>query len=103
MPSKEELEENLHLKTKDELADFYNTCRTTLRKWIKCYGLEHIRFTKITHRPLLVTKNNIQVRYDSMKELEKVLNMSHSKVNKCIQNKEKYKGYEFRYEYEDKE
>jgi len=97
MPSKEELEKNLHLKSKDDLAVFYNTCRTTLRKWIKSYGLEDIRFTKTTHRPIIVTQNNIQITYESMKELEKELNMSHSKVGECIKNKEKYKGYEFRY------
>ena len=101
MPSKEELEKNLHLKSKDELAEFYNTCRTTLRKWIKSYGLEDIRFTKTTHRPIIVTQNNIQIRYDSMVELEKELNISHSKVGKCIKNKEEYRGFEFRYADED--
>jgi len=97
MPSKEELEKNLHLKSKDELAEFYNTCRTTLRKWIKSYGLEDIRFTKTTHRPIIVIQNNIQIRYESMVELEKELNISHSKVGKCIKNKEEYRGFEFRY------
>ena len=95
------MEKNLHLKSKDELAEFYNTCRTTLRKWIKSYGLEDIRFTKTTHRPIIVIQNNIQIRYDSMIELEKELNISHSKVGKCIKNKEEYRGFEFRYADED--
>jgi len=38
-----------------------------------------------------------------MSELKKELNMSHAKVGKCIKNKEKYKGYEFRYEDDGKE
>jgi len=97
MPSKEELEKKLHLKSKDDLAVFYNTCRTTLRKWIKSYCLEDIRFTKSMNRPIIVTQNNIQITYESMKELEKELIMSHYKVGECIKNKEKYKGYEFRY------
>ena len=98
MPSKEELEKNLYLKNKDELAEMYNTCRTTLRKWIESYGLQDIRFTKRTHRPIIAIKDNIQITYESMKELKKELNMSHSKVGECIKNKEIYKGYEFRYE-----
>ena len=98
MPSKDELEKNLHLKSKDELAEFYKTCRTTLRKWIESYGLQDIRFVKRIRRPLIVTTNNIEIKFESMTELKKELKISHAKVDECIKNNEKYKGFEFRYE-----
>ena len=97
IPSKEELEPILSTMSKDDIAAKYKTTRTTLRKWIKLHNLDNIR-CKSMNRPIIAIKDNIQVKYESMKELKKELNMSHTKVGECIKNKEIYKGYEFRYE-----
>ena len=102
IPSKEELESILSNMSKDDIAAKYKTTRTTLRKWIKLHNLENIRCKSI-NRPIIATLNNIQITYESMSELKKELNMSHAKVGECIKNKEKYKGYEFRYADDGKE
>ena len=100
IPSKEELEPLLLTMSKDDIAAKYKTTRTTLRKWMKIHSLDNIRCQTV-NRPIIVTQNNIQITYESMVELEKELNISHSKVGKCIKNKEEYRGFEFRYADED--
>ena len=102
IPSKEELEPLLLTMSKDDIAAKYKTTRTTLRKWMKIHSLDNIRCQTV-NRPIIVIQNNIQIRYDSMVELEKELNMSHSKVGKCIKNKEEYRGFAFRYADEDED
>jgi phage antirepressor YoqD-like protein/DNA-binding transcriptional regulator YiaG len=96
IPTKEELEQKLHLKSKEELAVLYNTTRTTMRKWIKSYGLEHIRCKVITNKQVIVvTENNIEVKYESISELCKDLKIGKNKVNEYMDKDLSYKGYKF--------
>jgi transposase-like protein/very-short-patch-repair endonuclease len=96
IPSKEELENNLHIKSKDDLARFYNTTRTTLRKWIKAYNLEHIRYTLLTHRPIVVyNEENICKNYDSIVDACQELKMTHITIKKYLDTDDRYKGYLF--------
>ena len=99
IPSKKELEINLELKSKDELAILYNTTRTTLRKWIKSYGLEYIRCKVQTHKPIVVISgDNNQTKYPSIKALCEDLHISHVTVDKFLKTGQKYNGYLFRFE-----
>ena len=96
IPSKEELEEHLKTKTKEELALFYNTTRTTLRKWITSYELDTVRIT--TEKPVKTTTvDNVIKQYKSIVELCLDLNIGKTKVYEQIKSGEFYKGY--RYEY----
>jgi DNA-binding transcriptional regulator YiaG len=97
IPSKTELEKNLHLKSKDDLATLYNTTRTTLRKWIKSYGLEDIRFTSLTHKRIKAIKDNIETTYDSIKDLCKDLKIGKNKVNEYVDTNDEYNGYKFEF------
>jgi very-short-patch-repair endonuclease/transposase-like protein len=95
IPSKTELEKNLHLKSKDDLATLYNTTRNTLRKWIKSYGLEDIRFTSVTHKRIKAIKDNIETTYDSIKDLCKEIGKN--KVNEYVDTNDEYNGYKFEF------
>ena len=97
IPSKTELEKNLHLKSKDDLAILYNTTRTTLRKWIKSYGLEDIRFTSLTHKRIKAIKDNIEITYDSIKDLCKDLKIGKNKVNEYVDTNNEYNLYKFEF------
>jgi len=93
---KEELEEHLKTKTKEEIAELYNTTRSTLRKWITSYELEMVRIS--VGRPIkVITEDNVVKQYPSMKELCKDLNIGHTKVYENIQSGEFYKGRKFQY------
>ena len=97
IPPKQELEEHMKTKTKEELASFYNTTRSTLRKWITSYELENVRIS--VGRPMKVTtEDNVVKQYPSLKELCKDLNIGHTKVYENIQSGEFYKGYKFQYD-----
>jgi transposase-like protein/very-short-patch-repair endonuclease len=94
IPSKSELEIKLHCQSKDELAKFYKTTRTTLRKWIKTYGLEAIRCKVQTHKPIVViSSDNNETVYPSVKSLCKDLHISHVTVDRCLATGEKYNGF----------
>jgi hypothetical protein len=97
IPSKEELEKNLQLKSKEDLAELYDTTRTTLRKWIKSYGLDHIRYQVTTNRQIISTKeeDNTKTTYSSIKELCNILHISKRKLYECVESGEYYKGYKF--------
>jgi len=96
IPSKEELEALLHIKTKEDIAIHYNTCRTTLRDWIKLRGLQHIRCKVKTNRPItVVDENNITTVYSSVKDLCKTLHMTPSTIRKFVNTNERYKGFLF--------
>ena len=96
IPPKQELEEHLKTKTKEEIAELYNTTRSTLRKWITSYQLETVRIS--VGRPIKVTtEDNVVKQYPSLKELCKDLNIGHTKVYENIQSGEFYKGYKFQY------
>jgi arsenate reductase-like glutaredoxin family protein len=84
IPSKKELEENLVSKSKEDLASLYNTTRTTLRKWIEAYNLQHIRCKVKTNRKIVSIKNNISVEYDSIKEAGQKLKMSANTIRDKI-------------------
>ena len=97
IPSKEELEVILQKKTKEEIAIHYNTCRTTLRSWIKARGLEDIRCKVRTNRPIsAINKDNIINIYSSVKELCKELKMTPSTIRKFANTNERYNGYLFK-------
>lgn len=96
IPSKDELEKNLHLKSKDELAKLYNTCRTTLRKWIRSYCLEHIRYRITTNIEIYaITEDNVKTKYPSIKELCKTLHISKRKIYEVLNKDIYYNGYKF--------
>ena len=96
IPSKEELEALLYIKTKEDIAIHYNTCRTTLRDWIKLRGLQHIRCKVKTNRPITVTnKDNVVTVYNSVKELCEKLHMTPSTIRKFVNTNERYKGFLF--------
>jgi very-short-patch-repair endonuclease/prophage antirepressor-like protein/transposase len=96
IPSKKELEENLVSKSKEDLASLYNTTRTTLRKWIEAYNLQHIRCKVKTNRKIVSIKNNISVEYDSIKEAGQKLKMSANTIRDKIKLGEIYQGYVFK-------
>jgi len=96
IPSKEELEALLYIKTKEDIAIHYNTCRTTLRDWIKLRGLQHIRCKVKINRPITVTnKDDVVTVYSSVKELCEKLHMTPSTIRKFVNTNERYKGFLF--------
>ena len=96
IPSKDELEEHLKTKTKEELALFYNTTRTTLRKWIESYELDTVRIS--LGKPIKTTTvDNVIKEYPSIKELCLDLNIGKIKVYEHIKSGEFYKGYKYEY------
>jgi len=95
IPNKEELEEILNTKNKEDVAKHYNTTRTTLRKWINIYDLGHIRFTTKTHKTIKVIKDNVETKYDSIKDLCKDLKIGKNKVNEYVDTDNEYNGYKF--------
>ena len=97
IPNKEDLEKILHEKSKEDIAIFYKTTRTTLRKWIKLYELEHIRYTKNTHRAIKAIKNGEEICYKSVKELCKDLHIGHNKVDEYVGTGNSYNEYIFEY------
>lgn len=97
IPSKEELELLLETKSKEELALHYNTCRTTLRSWIKLRGLENIRCKVKTHRQISVTDiNNTTKIFNSVKDVCQELRMTPSTIRKFANTENRYKGYLFK-------
>ena len=97
IPNKEELEEILNTKNKEDVAKHYNTTRTTLRKWINIYDLGHIRYTSRTHKSIKVIKDNIETNYDSIKDLCKDLKIGKNKVNEYVDTDNEYNGYKFQF------
>ena len=96
IPSKEELELLLQTKSKEELALHYNTCRTTLRSWIKLRGLQDIRCKVKTHRSISVTDTNNTTRiFNSVKDLCQELKMTPSTIRMYANTNTRYKGYLF--------
>ena len=98
IPSKEELEKKLHEKSKDDLAVFYNTTRSTMRKWIRSYGLENIRYkTTLLSRRITVVKEEDEsvINFSSLTELCKTLNISKKKVYEFAKSQKFYNGYKF--------
>ena len=96
IPSKEELELLLQTKSKEELALHYNTCRTTLRSWIKLRGLQDIRCKVKTHRSISVTDANNTTRiFNSVKDLCQELKMTPSTIRMYANTNTRYKGYLF--------
>ena len=101
IPSKEELELLLQKKTKEEIAIHYNTCRTTLRSWIKARGLEDIRCKVRTNRRIsAINEDNVIKIYSSVKDLCKELKMTPSTIRKFANTNERYNGYLFKDEKE---
>lgn len=97
IPSKEELELLLQTKSKEELALHYDTCRKTLRSWIKLRGLQDIRCKVKTHRPISVTDINNNTRiFNSVKDLCQELRMTPSTIRKFANTENRYKGYLFK-------
>ena len=102
IPSKEELESLLQVKTKEDIAIHYNTCRTTLRHWIKLRGLQDIRCKVKTNRPItVIDKDNITTVYGSVKDLCAKLHMTPSTIRKFVNTNTKYKGMLFTEEEKD--
>ena len=102
IPSKEELEELLQIKTKEDIAIHYNTCRTTLRHWIKLRGLQDIRCKVKTNRPVSVTdKDNVTTVYGSVSDLCAKLHMTPSTIRKFVNTNSRYKGMLFTEEEKD--
>jgi hypothetical protein len=96
IPSKEELEQILQEKSKDDVANHYNTTRNTLRKWITLHKLNDIHFTKNTHRPIKVIKENgEEIIFDSVKEMCKELHISHVTFKEYVDKNVFYRGYKF--------
>lgn len=101
IPSKEELEVLLQKKTKEEIAIHYNTCRTTLRSWIKLRGLEDIRCKVRTNRRIsAINEDNVIKIYNSVSDLCKELKMTPSTIRKFANTNERYNGYLFKDEKE---
>ena len=101
IPSKEELELLLQKKTKEEISIHYNTCRTTLRSWIKLRGLEDIRCKVRTNRRIsAINEDNVIKIYSSVKDLCKELKMTPSTIRKFANTNERYNGYLFKDEKE---
>ena len=102
IPSKEELEALLQIKTKEDIAIHYNTCRTTLRHWIKLRGLQDIRCKVKTNRPVSVTdKDNVTTVYGSVSDLCAKLHMTPSTIRKFVNTNTRYKGMLFTEEEKD--
>ena len=102
IPSKEELEALLQIKTKEDIAIHYNTCRTTLRHWIKLRGLQDIRCKVKTNRPVSVTdKDNVTTVYGSVSDLCSKLHMTPSTIRKFVNTNTRYKGMLFTEEEKD--
>ena len=102
IPSKEELESLLQIKTKEDIAIHYNTCRTTLRHWIKLRGLQDIRCKVKTNRPItVIDKDNITTVYGSVKDLCNKLHMTPSTIRKFVNTNTRYKGMLFTEEEKD--
>ena len=96
IPSKEELEALLQIKTKEDIAIHFNTCRTTLRHWIKLRGLQDIRCKVKTNRPVSVTdKDNVTTVYGSVSDLCNKLHMTPSTIRKFVNTNTRYKGMLF--------
>ena len=99
IPKKADLEKMLHEKSKDDLAKYYATTRSTLRKWIKSYGLENIRYENYVGRKMSAIKeDNTILSYPSMNELCKALHVSKRKVYEMVDTDTFYNGYKFQYD-----
>ena len=96
IPSKKELEKILKEKSKEELAVMYKTTRTTLRKWITAYNLNHIRCKVKTNRKIIVIKDGIETEYDSIKEVGTKLKMSANTIREKIKSQQNYQGFTFK-------
>ena len=104
IPSKEELESLLQIKTKEDIAIHFNTCRTTLRHWIKLRGLQDIRCKVKTNRPVSVTdEDNVTTVYGSVSDLCNKLHMTPSTIRKFVNTNTRYKGMLFTEEEKDNE
>jgi very-short-patch-repair endonuclease/prophage antirepressor-like protein len=102
IPSKEDLEALLQIKTKEDIAIHYNTCRTTLRHWIKFRGLQDIRCKVKTNRPItVIDKDNITTVYGSVSDLCAKLHMTPSTIRKFVNTNTKYNGMLFTEEEKD--
>jgi transposase-like protein/very-short-patch-repair endonuclease len=98
IPSKEELKIHLENKTKEEIAELYKTCRTTLRKWLRFYDLENTRCSIKTNRPVeVINSENVIIQYKSVSDLCKDLHISHSKLYEYVDTEIKYKGNIFKF------
>ena len=95
IPPKKDLEEMINKKSRDEIADFYKTTRTTLRKWLQLYDLDDIKRSSLKVRVRVVSTNNITVEYDSIVETCKELKMSHNKLEEVADTDELYNGRKF--------
>ena len=99
IPSKQELERNLHIKSKEDLAEFYKTSRTTLRKWITSYGLEHIRFINTNNNKKIyaISEDNTVKNYQSVGDLLKDLKINKKKFYECVDKNIRFNGFLFKY------
>ena len=100
MPNKEELEKKLYEINKDDLAKEYNTCRTTLRKWIKSYGLEDIRcqVSQNSIKVCTISESNNEKRvFENIKDLCKEIHIGKKTFYKYVNQDTYYKGIKFQY------
>ena len=96
IPNKNELQNHINNKTKDEIAKIYNVNRATLRKWINSYDLDAIRYCSFG-RPITATKNNIIKKYRTIADLCKDLHIGHNKVDEYVDSGETYNDYIFEF------
>jgi len=95
IPSKQELKNQIESNTKEDIAKYYNTTRTTLRKWIESYNLGTVRYCS-TNRPIMAGKEGESAKtYNSIAEICKELHISHSKVYEFADTGNSYNGYYF--------
>lgn len=98
IPTKAELEKILKSKTKEDAATYFNTTRTTLRKWTSTHDLSHIRFIDNTHKSVkVISSDGTETKYSSISELCNELKIGKNKVNEYVDTDEEYKGYKFEF------
>jgi len=96
IPPKYELEKMIKTMTKEDIAKYYKTTRTTLRKWLKSYDLYNIR-AETACRQVKVLSNitNEETIYSSVSEACKKLHISHSKLYEIEKSGVYYYGNKF--------
>ena len=95
MPPKKELEKLIKTKSRDDIAQIYKTTRTTLRKWLQTYDLDHIKRSTIGRSITVIDSDGISKEYSSIAELCEKLHISHSKVYEYADTGESYNGNMF--------
>jgi transposase-like protein/very-short-patch-repair endonuclease len=95
MPPKSELENLIRTKSRDDIAKFYKTTRTTLRKWLQTYDLDDIKRSTIGRSITVIDDNNNKKYYSSIAELCKELHISHSTLYEYADTGESYNGNMF--------